>query len=68
MNRKIILLILLLLGCKSIEGMEEEQFLEYIKVFSDPSTYLSSLPGDVTNAYILPLLLCCVRFDRCDTL
>lgn len=59
MNKKLLLLftVVQLVGCKSIEGMQEKTLREYIEVFREPTSRLSLLPRDITDLCILPYFL-----------
>ncbi len=57
MNRKLLLLCAVVLGYKSIEGMQEKTLCRYMEVSCDPTSRLSLLPRDVRDVCILPYLL-----------
>ncbi len=66
MNGKMLLLALIwLLNCKSLEAMQEGKILSrQMAIFREASSRLSLLPRDIADLCILPYLFNVITFDR----
>ena len=68
-NKRLILftVVLHLLSYKSIEGMQKQDIGQYMAIFTEANSRLSSLPRDVMHACILPCLLGGIQYTNGET-